>query len=117
MTQVRHTTTVVLPQSETIVDVVAGDAEYWDVSAASNVAYIKPLEAGVASNVTLMAESGRVWEDEKVTVLTAAGFPEEALLPSFVSLVISDLVSGSGSSNGGIDEGRSAIHDGLSDSW
>ena len=59
--QVRHTTTVVLPEGETIVDVVAGDAEYWDVSAAANVAYVKPLEAGVASNVTLVAESGRVW--------------------------------------------------------
>ncbi|MYF39030.1 MAG: hypothetical protein F4219_09780, partial [Gammaproteobacteria bacterium] len=61
LTQVRHTTTVVVPQAETIVDVVAGDAEYWDVSAAANVAYIKPLDAGVASNVTLVAGSGRVW--------------------------------------------------------
>ena len=60
-TQVRHTTTVVVPREETIVDVVAGDAEYWDVSAAAHVAYLKPLEAGVASNVTLVAASGRVW--------------------------------------------------------
>ena len=60
-TQVRHTTTVVLPQTETIVDVVAGDAEYWDVSAAANVVYVKPLDANAASNVTLVAESGRVW--------------------------------------------------------
>ena len=60
-TQVRHTTTVVLPATETIVDVVAGDGEYWDVSASANVAYIKPLDAGAASNVTLVAESGRVW--------------------------------------------------------
>ena len=59
--RVRHTTTVVLPREEVIADVVAGDAEYWDVSAAENVAYVKPLEAGVASNVTLVAESGRVW--------------------------------------------------------
>ncbi len=59
--QVRHTTTVVLPREETIVDVVAGDADYWDVSAAANVAYVKPLEAAIASNVTLVAESGRVW--------------------------------------------------------
>ena len=59
--QVRHTTTIVLPREETIVDVVAGDADYWDVSAAANVAYVKPLEARVASNVTLVAESGRVW--------------------------------------------------------
>ena len=59
--QVRHTTTVVLPREEAIVDVVAGDADYWDVSAAGNVAYVKPLESGVSSNVTLVAESGRVW--------------------------------------------------------
>ena len=59
--RVRHTTTIVLPREEKVVDVVAGDAEYWDVSAAANVAYVKPLEAGVASNVTLVAASGRVW--------------------------------------------------------
>ena len=59
--QVRHTTTIVLPREETIVDVVAGDTDYWDVSAAGSVAYLKPLEAGVASNITLVAESGRVW--------------------------------------------------------
>ncbi|MYN64916.1 MAG: hypothetical protein F4X11_07800 [Acidobacteria bacterium] len=61
MARVRHTTTIVLPRGERIADVVAGDADYWDVSAAENVAYLKPLEAGVASNVTLVAESGRVW--------------------------------------------------------
>ena len=60
-TQVRHTTTVVVPATETIVDVVAGDAEYWDVSASANLAYIKPLDAAASSNVTLVAESGRVW--------------------------------------------------------
>ena len=59
--QVRHTTTIVLPRDEAIADVVAGDADYWDVSAAANVAYVKPLEAGIASNVTLVAESGKVW--------------------------------------------------------
>ncbi len=61
VTQIRHTTTVVVPATDTIVDVVAGDAEYWDVSASANVAYVKPLEAAASSNVTLVAESGRVW--------------------------------------------------------
>ncbi|MCY4658531.1 MAG: TrbG/VirB9 family P-type conjugative transfer protein [Acidobacteria bacterium] len=59
--QVRHTTTIVLPREEVIVEVVAGDADYWDVSAAENVAYVKPLDAGVASNVTLVAGCGRFW--------------------------------------------------------
>ena len=61
VTHVRHTTTVVVPAVEVIVDVVAGDAEYWDVSASGHVAYVKPLEVAAASNVTLVAESGRVW--------------------------------------------------------
>ncbi len=83
--QVRHTTTVVLPREETVVDVVAGDADYWDVSAAGNVAYVKPLEAGVASNVTLVAESGRVWallvaesSDEEPDLVVYVEGPERA---------------------------------------
>ena len=60
-TQVRHTTTIVLPPGEAIADVVAGDAEYWSVESSANVAYVKPLEMDVESNVTLVAESGRVW--------------------------------------------------------
>ena len=77
--QVRHTTTIVLPGDETIVDVVAGDADYWDVSAAGNVAYVKPLEAGVASNVTLVAESSRVW-----ALLVAESSAEEPDLVVYV---------------------------------
>ena len=73
-TQVRHTTTVVVPATDTIVDVVAGDAEYWDVSASANLAYIKPLEAAAASNVTLVAESGRVWA--LLVSESAAGDPD-----------------------------------------
>ena len=88
--QVRHTTTVVLPGDETIVDVVAGDADYWDVSAAGNVAYVKPLETGVASNVTLVADSGRVWallvsesddEPDLVVYVEAAKRPALAEMP------------------------------------
>ncbi len=77
--QVRHTTTIVLPREERIADVVACDAEYWDVSAAENVAYVKPLEAGVASNVTLVAESGRVW-----ALLVAESSAEEPDLVVYV---------------------------------
>ncbi len=87
--QVRHTTTVVLPREEAIADVVAGDADYWDVSAAEHVAYVKPLEAGVSSNVTLVAESGRVWalrvaessEDPDLVVYVEPGRPVPADAP------------------------------------
>ena len=77
--RVRHTTTIVLPREERIADVVAGDADYWDVSAAENVAYVKPLEGGVASNVTLVAESGRVW-----ALLVAESSSEEPDLVVYV---------------------------------
>ena len=45
-TRVRHVSTVVLPVSDTIVEVVAGDGEYWDVSASAHLAFIRPLIAG-----------------------------------------------------------------------
>ena len=95
--QVRHTTTVVLPGIEVIADVVAGDAEYWDVSAAANVAYVKPLAEGVESNVTLVGESGGVWAlvvsetadqaPDLVVYVAAAGADartSERLAPAFV---------------------------------
>ena len=58
-TQVRHTTTVVLPLTETIVDVVSGDADYWDVSAAGHVAYINGLFAGGGEILRLARTASR----------------------------------------------------------
>lgn len=59
-TRVRHVTTVVLPESASIVDVVVGDAEYWDVSAAAHLAFIRPLVAEARSNLVLLTASGAV---------------------------------------------------------
>ena len=59
-TRVRHVTTVVLPTTETIVEVVAGDAEYWDVSAAAHLAFIRPLVEGAASNLVILTAAGAV---------------------------------------------------------
>jgi type IV secretion system protein VirB9 len=75
-TAVRITTTVVVPEGESIIDVVAGDAEYWDVSAAGNIAYIKPLSELARTNVTLVGESGQVW----ALVVTEAGDAEPDLV-------------------------------------
>ncbi|MXW55369.1 MAG: hypothetical protein F4Z59_01385, partial [Gemmatimonadales bacterium] len=41
--RVRHTTVIVLPATERILDFVAGDTEYWHLTGAANVAYLKPL--------------------------------------------------------------------------
>ena len=53
-TRVRHVTAVVLPVSDTIVDVIAGDGEYWDVRAAAHLVFIRPLMAGAESNLVIL---------------------------------------------------------------
>ena len=59
--RVRHTTLIVLPASERILDFVAGDSEYWHLTGAANVAYLKPLAEDAATNIALVCESGRIY--------------------------------------------------------
>jgi len=59
--RVRHTTVIVLPAGERILDFVAGDSEYWHLTGAANVAYLKPLAENAATNVALVCESGRIY--------------------------------------------------------
>ena len=59
--RVRHTTVIVLPAGERILDFVAGDSEYWHLTGAANVAYLKPLAEDAATNVALVCESGRIY--------------------------------------------------------
>ena len=60
-TRVRHTTVIVLPSEEKILDFVVGDAGYWNLSGAANLAYVKPLAEGVRTNVALVCASGRIY--------------------------------------------------------
>ena len=60
-TQVRHTTVIVLPADENILDFVVGDSEYWHLTGAANVAFLKPLSADAATNIALVCESGRIY--------------------------------------------------------
>ena len=59
--RVRHTTVIVLPVDERILDFVAGDSEYWHLTGAANVAYVKPLAEDAATNIALVCESGRIY--------------------------------------------------------
>ena len=59
--RVRHTTVIVLPAGERILDFVAGDSEYWHLTGAANVAYLKPLAEDAATNIALVCESGRIY--------------------------------------------------------
>ncbi len=59
--RVRHTTLIVLPAGERILDFVVGDSEYWHLTGAANVAYLKPLAEDAVTNVALVCESGRIY--------------------------------------------------------
>ena len=57
----RHTTVIVLPAAETILDFVVGDSEYWHLTGAANLAFLKPIAEGVTTNVALVCESGKIY--------------------------------------------------------
>src|SRR5688572_25877621 len=60
-TRVRYTTMVVLPDGEDILDVVCGDKDFWIISAAQNIAHVKPAKEGAATNMNLVTASGTVY--------------------------------------------------------
>ena len=60
-TRVRHTTVIQLPARENILDFVVGDSEYWHLTGAANLAFLKPISEGVHTNVALVCESGRIY--------------------------------------------------------
>jgi type IV secretion system protein VirB9 len=60
-TKVRYTTMILLPDDEEILDVVCGDRDYWVISAAQNIAHIKPAKAGAETNLNLVTASGMVY--------------------------------------------------------
>ena len=57
----RHTTVIVLPVTESILDFVVGDSEYWHLTGAANLAFLKPIAEGVTTNVALVCASGRIY--------------------------------------------------------
>ena len=59
--KIRHTTVIVLPPTENVLDFVVGDSEYWHLTGAANLAFLKPIAEGVTTNVALVCESGRIY--------------------------------------------------------
>jgi type IV secretion system protein VirB9 len=59
--KLRFTTLIVLPTGEEILDFVCGDKDYWVVSGAQNLAYVKPAKAGATTNLNLITASGHVY--------------------------------------------------------
>ena len=40
---------------------MVGDSEYWHLTGAANLAFLKPIAEGVTTNVALVCESGRIY--------------------------------------------------------
>ena len=59
--RLRFATAVVLPPDENILDWICGDAEYWSVEGAANLAFVKPTAKGIRTNVTLVTDKGGVY--------------------------------------------------------
>jgi len=60
-TRLRFTTIIVLPSTEKILDVVCGDKEFWPVSGALNLAYVKPAKARAITDLHLVTAAGHVY--------------------------------------------------------
>ena len=60
-TRVRYTTMVILPDGEDILDVVCGDKDFWIISAAQNIAHVKPAKEGAATNMNLVTATGTIY--------------------------------------------------------
>src|SRR5713226_10745532 len=60
-TRLRYTTMILLPDGEEILDVVCGDRDFWVISAAQNIAHVKPAKEGASTNLNLVTASGVVY--------------------------------------------------------
>ena len=80
--RLRFATAVVLPADETILDWICGDAEYWSVEGAANLAFVKPTADGIRTNVTLVTDKGNVYTLLFHEVGEAGGEPDLKLFLS-----------------------------------
>src|SRR3989442_11889982 len=60
-TKLRHTTLIVLPKSEQILDFTCGDKELWVVDGTENFAYVKPAKAIAQPNLNLISASATIY--------------------------------------------------------
>src|ERR1051325_8418309 len=85
--KVRFTTMIILPEHEQILDYVCGDKDFWVVSGADNLAYVKPAKPGAETNLNLVTASGTVYsflltEGKDVPDLKLYVIPDESLASS-----------------------------------
>src|SRR5256885_2254797 len=59
--KLRFSTLIVLPDDEEILDFTTGDREFWIINGSHNLCYVHPAQAGIRSNLNLIAASGHVY--------------------------------------------------------
>jgi type IV secretion system protein VirB9 len=89
--KLRFTTLIVLPEGEEILDFVCGDKDFWVVSGALNLAYVKPAKAGTSTNLNLVTAAGHIYSflltegpadaDLKIYVTPDDGFSPGGAVP------------------------------------
>jgi Conjugal transfer protein len=60
-TKVRFVTLIVLPQGEEILEVACGDKDFWSINGVQNLAYVKPAQEGIKTNLNLVTASGNIY--------------------------------------------------------
>jgi|SRR5579862_623038 len=93
--KLRFTTMIILPDGEEILDFVCGDKDFWVVSGAQNLAYVKPAKAGTATNLNLVTSAGHIYSflltegpadaDLKIYVTPDDGFAPAGAVPKLYS--------------------------------
>ncbi len=74
-TRLRFTTMIVLPDGEDILDVICGDKDFWVITAAQNIAHVKPAKEGATTNLNLVTNTGRVYSF-LITEKSGTGTPD-----------------------------------------
>jgi type IV secretion system protein VirB9 len=59
--KIRYSVLIVLPANERILDFTCGDKDYWVISGAQNLAYVKPAKVGSQTNLNLVTASGNIF--------------------------------------------------------
>lgn len=60
-TKVRYVTLIVLPEGEEILEIACGDKDFWAINGTQNLAYVKPAQEGIKTNLNLVTTSGNIY--------------------------------------------------------
>lgn len=59
--KIRFSTLIVLPANEDILDFTTGDKGFWIINGVHSLYYVHPAQAGIKSNLNLIAASGHIY--------------------------------------------------------